>query len=51
MFIDGARSKNGSGIGIMLIDPIGKIHKFSYKLTWLCSNNATEYEPLCLGLK
>lgn len=23
----------------------------SYRLTWLCTNNATEYEALCLGLE
>jgi len=51
MFFDGARSKNGSGTKIILIEPTGKIHKFSYRLTWLCTNNAIEYEVLYLGLE
>jgi len=51
MLFDGVRSKNGSGIKIILIDPNGKIHKFSYRLTWLCTNNAVEYEVLCLRLE
>lgn len=51
IFFYGARSKNGSGTRIILIDPIGKVYKFSYRLTWMCSNNTTEYEALCLGLE
>ena len=51
MFFDGARSKNRFGTRIILIDPIGKIHKFSYRLTWMCTNNEVEYESLCLGLE
>jgi len=51
MAFDGAKSKNGSETGIILTNPNGKVHKFSFKLTWLCSNNAAEYEALCLGLE
>lgn len=51
MSFDGAKSKNGSKVGIVLIGPTSKVHKFSFKLTWLCSNNVAEYEALCLGLE
>jgi len=51
MFFDGARSKIHSCTRIFLIDPMGKIHKFSYRLTWMCTNNVAEYEALCLGLE
>jgi len=51
IFFYGARSKNGSGTRIILIDPTGKVYKFSYRLTWMCSNNTTKYEALCLGLE
>jgi len=47
----GARSKNGSGTKIILINHTREIHKFSYRLTWLCTNNAAKYEALCLGLE
>ena len=51
IFFDGAKSKNGVEIKIILINPTGKIHKFAYIITWLCSNNVAKYEALCLGLE
>jgi len=51
MSFDGAKSKNRFEARITLTNPTGKVHKFAFRLTWLCSNNAAEYEALCLGLE
>jgi ribonuclease HI len=37
--------------GIILISPIGKIHNFSYRLEFACTNNVTKFEPLLLGIE
>jgi len=51
MHFDGAKSKNGASARVVLISPSGEIKKYSFYLTWSCTNNATEYEAICLGLK
>jgi ribonuclease HI len=50
MNFDGSRSNEGNGAGIILLSPLGKIHKFSYRLEFSCSNNVTESEALLLGI-
>jgi ribonuclease HI len=34
-----------------LISPVGKIHNFSYRLEFACTNNVTEFEALLLGIE
>lgn len=51
MFFDGSRNKNGVGVGVLLISPRGKKYYFSFRLHFGCTNNATEYEALILGLQ
>ena len=46
MHFDGSCSSEGNGEGIILYSPIGKIHKFSYRLEFSCTNNITEFEAL-----
>lgn len=36
---------------MVFIAPLGKRFKFSFRLTWLCTSNAIEYEAICLGLE
>jgi hypothetical protein len=37
--------------GIVFYSPIGKIHNFSYKVEFACTNNVTEFEALILGIE
>jgi ribonuclease HI len=48
---DGSCSNEGNRAGIILISPIGKIHNFSYRLEFDCTNNVTEFEALLLGIE
>jgi ribonuclease HI len=50
MHFDGAFSNEGKGVGVVLYSPLGKIHNFSYRLNFSCTNNVTEFEALILGL-
>jgi ribonuclease HI len=50
MHFDGSCSNEGNGAGIILYSPIGKIHKFSYRIEFACTNNITEFEALLLGI-
>jgi ribonuclease HI len=38
-------------VGIVLYSPVGKIHNFSYRLDFSCTNNVTEFEALLLGIE
>jgi ribonuclease HI len=51
MHFDGACSNEGNGVGIVLYSPVGKIHNFSYRLEFSCTNNVTEFEALLLGIE
>ena len=51
MHFDGSCSNEGNGAGIILISPIGKIHKFSSRLDFSCTNNVTKFEALLLGIE
>jgi ribonuclease HI len=51
MHFDGACSNEGNGVGIILYSPIGKIHNFSYRLEFACTNNVVEFEALLLGIE
>jgi ribonuclease HI len=51
MHFDGSCSNEGNGAGIILYSPVGKIHNFSYRLEFSCTNNVTEFEALLLGIE
>jgi ribonuclease HI len=51
MHFDGACSNEGNGAGIVLYSPVGKIHNFSYRVEFSCTNNVTEFETLLLGIE
>jgi ribonuclease HI len=51
MHFDVACSSEGSGAGIVLYSHIGKIHTFSYRLEFACTNNVIEFEALTLGIE
>ena len=51
MKFDGAFSRAGKGVGIVLQAPNGEVLKFAYRLEFDATNNVVEYEALLLGLK
>jgi ribonuclease HI len=51
MHFDGSHSNEGNGAGIILVSPAGKIHNLSYRLEFACSNNASEFKALLLGIE
>lgn len=50
MEFDGSCSSSGSGAGVVLIPPCGKVIPYSFKLEFKNMNNMAEYEALLLGL-
>ena len=51
MYFDGASSKEGAGAGVVFVSPNKETFRFSFTLTFMCTNNIAEYEALLLGLK
>lgn len=50
MEFNGSCSSSGSGVGVVLIPPQGKVIPYAFKLDFQNMNNTTEYEALLLGL-
>jgi ribonuclease HI len=38
-------------LALSLYSPMGKIHNFSYRLEFSCTNNVTEFKALLLGIE
>ena len=51
LYFDGASSREGSGVSIVLIYPTQQRVTISYKLQFSTTNKTTEYEVLVLGMK
>jgi ribonuclease HI len=51
MYYDGSCSNEVNGAGIILYSLVGKIHNFSYRLEFSCTNNVTDFEALLLGIE
>ena len=51
MYFDGSSSKEGAGVGVVLISPGGEVVILMYKLEFITTNNTGEYEALLLGLR
>ncbi|XP_013709081.1 uncharacterized protein LOC106412722 [Brassica napus] len=51
LHVDGASSKQGSGIGIQLESPTGEMIEQSFRPGFSASNNKAEYESLIVGLR
>jgi ribonuclease HI len=45
-----ACSNKGNGAGIILYSPACKIHNFSFRLEFTCTNNVANFEVLLLGI-
>ncbi|XP_071741858.1 uncharacterized protein [Rutidosis leptorrhynchoides] len=51
LFTDGASSSDGSGAGLMLINPEGQEFTYGLRFEFNTTNNEAEYEALLAGLK
>ena len=51
MKFDGAYSRAGKGVGVVITSPQGKIFNFSFRLEFEATNNVAEYEALLLGIE
>jgi ribonuclease HI len=51
MHFDGSCYNEGNKAGIILYSPVGKIHNFSYRLEFACTNNVIGFEALLLGIE
>jgi hypothetical protein len=51
MYFDGSVMKEGVGVGLVFISPLGVRMEYMVRLHFLASNNATEYEALINGLR
>lgn len=50
-FFDGTYSKEGTGVGFLLITPGDNMIPFSFKLEFKTTNNGAEYESLIIALQ
>jgi hypothetical protein len=51
MYFDGYSSKEGYGVGILLISPSQEVITLSYKMEFETPKNIAKYEALVLGLR
>jgi ribonuclease HI len=51
MYFDGSVMKEGGGVGLVFISPLGVCMEYMVRLHFPASNNAAEYEALISGLK
>ena len=51
MNFDGAHSRSGKGVGVIITSPRGQVFKFSFRLEFEATNNVVEYETLLVGLE
>lgn len=51
LFFDGTPSREGEGVGVVLISPTNQTVTISYKLQFETTSNTIEYESLILGMK
>jgi ribonuclease HI len=46
LFFDGSVSREGQGVGVILVSPKGAIFEQSDRLEYYCMNNQAEYEAI-----
>jgi ribonuclease HI len=51
MYFDGSVMKEGAGVGLVFISPLGVRMEYLVRLHFPASNNAAEYEALIKGLR
>lgn len=50
-FVDGASNEDGSGAGVLLVDPEGQEWAYALRFNFKATNNEAEYEALIAGLR
>ena len=50
LYVDGAANQRGSGVGLVLVSPEKITIEKSLRLSFLATNNETEYEALLMGM-
>lgn len=51
LWVDGASNEDGSGAGVLLVDPNGKKWAYALRFNFKATNNEAEYEALIAGLR
>ncbi|XP_071713006.1 uncharacterized protein [Rutidosis leptorrhynchoides] len=51
LYTDDASSSDGSGAGLMLVNPEGKEFTYAFRFEFDTTNNEAEYEALLVGLR
>ncbi|XP_020424462.1 uncharacterized protein LOC109950317 [Prunus persica] len=51
LYFDGSKTDVASGAGIILEEPLGIRHCYSFQLEFQCTNNRAKYEALIIGLE
>ena len=51
LYFNGSKSKEGAGVGCVIIDPAGNKTLIACRLEFECTNNMVEYEALLEGLR
>ncbi|XP_071906201.1 uncharacterized protein [Coffea arabica] len=51
LYVDGASSKEGCGVGLLLISPTGEELPYALRFDFRASNNESEYEALIVGME
>ncbi|CAO2207897.1 unnamed protein product [Urochloa humidicola] len=51
MYFDGSVMKEGAGVGLVFVSPLGVRMRYSVRLYFTASNNVAEYEALVNGLR
>jgi hypothetical protein len=51
LFFDGSACREGQGVGVVLISPIGAVFEQLVRLEYFCTNNQAEYEAILLSLQ
>ncbi|KAI5320936.1 hypothetical protein L3X38_040644 [Prunus dulcis] len=51
LYFDGSKTDKASGAGVVLEEPLGVRHYYSFQLDFQCTNNRAEYEALIIGLE
>jgi len=50
LYVDGSATSGGSGVGVIVVSPTGRVHEQALKLLFKASNNEAEYEALLVGM-
>ena len=51
MYFDGSLMKNGAGVGLVFVSPLGVRMRYMVRIHFPFSNNVAEYEALINGLR